>query len=472
MQKNWIGRSEGLRFNFALKGAPKLREARSVFHAARYAVRRELRGALARSSVERSNWRSTIRSSPNLSPNAGASAPPKKPSRRRRSWATTPASRPQHPFDPKWELPVYVANFVLMAYGTGAFSAAPRTISAISISRANTNCRLCPSSSPRARTRKRSRSATRPISVPAGSPIRASWMGWMWKRPRAEVAKRLEAQAKAQRTVNYRLRDWLVSRQRYWGCPIPIIHCASCGMVPVPPSDLPVKLPDDVRFDQPGNPLDHHPTWKNVDLSQMRRALRGAKPTRSTRSWIRRGISRASATPKRPRRSMRKAANYWLPVDQYIGGIEHAILHLLYSRFFTRAMHKADYLNMDEPFAGLFTQGMVCHETYQDEQRPLARARRGRETRRQRLSTWHRVRKWSIRPSEKMSKSKKNVVRAGSDHRCLRRRYDPLVHALRHAARARHRMDARRRRRLLALRAAHPSPGHGNGNAARRLERP
>ena len=169
----------------------------------------------------------------------------------------------------------------------------------------------------------------------------------------------------AQRQVNFRLRDWGISRQRYWGCPIPIIHCDACGVVPVPAADLPVKLPDDVTFDRPGNPLDRHPTWKNVACPQCGKARRGARPTPWTPSSTRPGISRASPIRgSRPRRPTRTVVDRWLPVDQYIGGIEHAILHLLYSRFFTRAMKATGHVGLDEPFAGLFTQGMVVHETY------------------------------------------------------------------------------------------------------------
>ena len=165
---------------------------------------------------------------------------------------------------------------------------------------------------------------------------------------------------------NYRLRDWGISRQRYWGCPIPIIHCDACGVVPVPEKDLPVTLPDDVTFDKPGNPLDRHPTWKHVACPQCGEPARRETDTmdtfvdsswyfaRFTDPWI------DDAPTDRTQSSID-----WLPVDQYIGGIEHAILHLLYSRFFTRAMKATGHAGLDEPFAGLFTQGMVVHETYQ-----------------------------------------------------------------------------------------------------------
>ena len=163
--------------------------------------------------------------------------------------------------------------------------------------------------------------------------------------------------------MNWRLRDWGVSRQRYWGCPIPVIHCDACGVVPVPDDQLPLRLPEDVTFDRPGNPLDHHPTWKHVPCPSCGAAARRETDTFDTfvdSSWyFARFCSPQAAVPVD-----RAAVDGWLPVDQYIGGIEHAILHLLYSRFFTRAMRATGHVAVDEPFAGLFTQGMVTHESY------------------------------------------------------------------------------------------------------------
>jgi leucyl-tRNA synthetase len=177
------------------------------------------------------------------------------------------------------------------------------------------------------------------------------------------IITELETRGIGTGVVNWRLRDWGVSRQRYWGCPIPVIHCDVCGIVPVPSDQLPVRLPDDVTFDKPGNPLDYHPTWKHVACPRC-----GAAAQRETdtfdcfvdSSWYYARFCNPHAdTPL-----VRAAVDHWMPVDQYIGGIEHAILHLLYSRFITRAMKATGYIGLEEPFAGLFTQGMVTHESY------------------------------------------------------------------------------------------------------------
>jgi leucyl-tRNA synthetase len=208
--------------------------------------------------------------------------------------------------------------------------------------------------------------------------------------------------------TNYRLRDWGISRQRYWGCPIPIIHCETCG--PVPATDLPVKLPEDVTFDRPGNPLDHHPTWKHVACPNCGAAAVRETDTFDTfidSSWyFARFTAPRAATP-----TNRAAADHWLPVDQYVGGIEHAILHLLYARFFTRAMAKTGHVSLKEPFAGLFTQGMVTHESYKDSDGNWLYP--DEVTRHEDGSATHNGRPVTIGRIEKMSKSKRNTVDPG-----------------------------------------------------------
>ncbi len=233
-----------------------------------------------------------------------------------------------------------------------------------------------------------------------------------------EVAKRLESTNSAATgrwpsgTCSYRLRDWGISRQRYWGCPIPVIHCETCGAVPVPEKDLPVTLPEDVTFDRPGNPLDRHPTWKHVPCPRCGKPARRETDTMDTfvdSSWY--FLRFTAPDAKTPTEA--NAERYWMPVDQYIGGVEHAILHLLYSRFFTRAMKATGHAHIDEPFNGLFTQGMVVHETYRKKDGTFAEPAEVRievsgDTRRAFLiSTGDEV---EIGDIEKMSKSKRNTV--------------------------------------------------------------
>jgi leucyl-tRNA synthetase len=233
-----------------------------------------------------------------------------------------------------------------------------------------------------------------------------------------EVARRLEKESAGnrpvgQRQVNFRLRDWGISRQRYWGCPIPVIHCAACGVVPVPEKELPVTLPEDVTFDRPGNPLDHHPTWKNVACPQCGGTARRETDTMDTfvdSSWYFERFTDPWITTAPTERPMVDA---WMPVDQYIGGVEHAILHLLYSRFFPRAMKATGHVGLDEPFAGLFTQGMVVHETYRTKSGEWAAPAEvkiegdGNARHATLLASGEEV---AIGAIEKMSKSKRNTV--------------------------------------------------------------
>ncbi|MCX8293157.1 leucine--tRNA ligase [Phyllobacterium sp. 0TCS1.6A] len=321
-----------------------------------------------------------------------------------------------HPLDDSWSLPVYVANFVLMEYGTGAIFGCPSGDQRDLDFANKYGLPVVPVVMP-----KEADAATFHITdtayVDDGVMINSRFLDGMMPAEAFEaVAERLEKQSidgrpQGERKVNFRLRDWGISRQRYWGCPIPMIHCDDCGVVPVPKADLPVKLPDDVEFDRPGNPLDRHPTWRNVPCPNCGKPARRETDTMDTfvdSSWY---FARFTAPwendPTDPR-----AANHWLPVDQYIGGIEHAILHLLYSRFFTRAMKIAGHLDVSEPFKGLFTQGMVVHETYRHDGAWVTPA----EVRLEEIDGKRRAVLISsgdeveIGAIEKMSKSKKNVV--------------------------------------------------------------
>jgi leucyl-tRNA synthetase len=321
-----------------------------------------------------------------------------------------------HPFDPAWKLPVYVANFVLMDYGTGALFGCPahdqRDFEFAHKYKLGVTTVVAPSGA-------KNFVVTDAPFEGDGIMINSRFLdGMTTTEAKEEVARRLEKASAgnrpvAQRQINYRLRDWGVSRQRYWGCPIPIIHCGACGVVPVPAADLPVLLPDDVEFDRPGNPLDRHPTWKHVACPTCGKPARRETDTMDTfvdSSWY---FARFTDPWITTAPTDRAAVDAWLPVGQYIGGIEHAVLHLLYSRFFTRAMNATGHAGLDEPFAGLFTQGMVVHETYRApdgnyvEPADVRLVAEG-ETRRAVLaSTGAPI---EIGPVEKMSKSKRNTV--------------------------------------------------------------
>jgi leucyl-tRNA synthetase len=275
-----------------------------------------------------------------------------------------------HPFDPNWKLPVYVANFVLMEYGTGAIFGCPahdqRDLDFVNKYRLGNTPVVCPEGQD-----PKTFVITDTAYDGDGRMINSRFLdGMTIEQAKEEVAKRLENELRGnepigERQVNFRLRDWGISRQRYWGCPIPVIHCPKCDVVPVPDKDLPVTLPEDVTFDKPGNALDHHPTWKHVNCPQC-----GARAVRETdtmdtfvdSSWY---FARFTDPWNEKAPTTLPVVDRLMPVDQYIGGVEHAILHLLYSRFFTRAMKATGHIGMKEPFAGMFTQGMVVHETYQ-----------------------------------------------------------------------------------------------------------
>ncbi|TNM60582.1 leucine--tRNA ligase [Aliirhizobium smilacinae] len=423
MQKNWIGRSEGmaLRWEIVSSTAPAgetevtvyTTRPDTLFGASFLAIAADhplAKAAAAKNPAIESFADECRRQGTSL---AALETAEKK--------GIDTGVRVRHPLDPALELPVYVANFVLMEYGTGAIFG-------------------CPSGDQRDLDFARKYGLpVIPVVMPADGDAATFEVGetaytddgiminsrFLDGKPTGEafgiVADKLSEQMLAgtpqgERKVNFRLRDWGISRQRYWGCPIPVIHCEVCGVVPVPKKDLPVKLPDDVTFDLPGNPLDRHPTWRHVSCPQCGHDARRETDTMDTfvdSSWY---FTRFTA-PWQSEPTDPAVANHWLPVDQYIGGIEHAILHLLYSRFFTRAMRETGHVSVKEPFKGLFTQGMVVHETYRlgesgqngewvapadisieeiDGKRTATLLRSGEEV--------------TIGSIEKMSKSKKNVV--------------------------------------------------------------
>ena len=321
--------------------------------------------------------------------------------------------RVKHPVIEDAELPVFIANFIVMEYGTGAIFGCPahdqRDLEfARSYGLPVIPVVLPPGADPATFTIGEEAYTGDGILFNSGFLDGLSIVDAKEAMARRLTAKTVGGEPQGERRTEFRLRDWGISRQRYWGCPIPMIHCGACGIVPVPEKDLPVKLPEDVIFGGSGNPLDHHPSWKHVACPQCGRPATRETDTMDTfvdSSWyFARFCSPHAEVP-----TDSNAVGYWLPVDQYIGGVEHAILHLLYARFFTRAMHKTGHLPIDEPFKGLFTQGMVTHETYKDSHGKWVMPKdvTVRDGKPVHAETGEAI---AVGHIESMSKSKKNVV--------------------------------------------------------------
>jgi len=414
MQRNWIGRSEGLKFSFALEDdAGNALADRLTVYTTRHDT---IFGAtFCAVSPDHALTRKIAVQQPEIERFRKACAAlgtSEEAVEKAEKTGIALGIYARHPFRADVRLPVYAANFVLMQYGEGAIFGCPAHDERDLEYARKYGLPVIPVIAPRNAEPESVSIGHNPFLDTEGDDtvmINSDFLNGMnVEEAKEEVAARLESLGVGARTVNYRLRDWGVSRQRYWGCPIPIIHCPECGIVPVPKRDLPVTLPEDVAFDRPGNPIDRHPTWKHVDCPACKGAAVRETDTFDTfmdSSWyFARFCSPQANVPVD-----RAAAAYWMPVDQYIGGIEHAILHLLYSRFFCRAMSRTGHLDCDEPFSSLFTQGMVIHETY--------RAKSGdwvepAEVDKRDNGCFHRKsgEALTLGPPEKMSKSRKNVV--------------------------------------------------------------
>ncbi len=362
MQENWIGRSRGLQFCFRLSTNPPggicdidvfTTRPDTIFGASFVAIApgHPLAEALAEQRPDVAEFIARAR--------AGGTSAAEIETAEKLGFDT--GLEAVHPFDSSWRLPVWIANFVLMDYGTGALYGVPGhderdfefarkydlpILRVVAASAAG---------------------ASEPVTEAETDPgiaVNSRFLdGLTSEEAKAEVIRRAESAGWGKGKTQYRLRDWGVSRQRYWGTPIPVIHCDSCGPVGVPREQLPVVLPEDVNFDIPGNPLDRHPSWGKVDCPSCGSPARRETDTLDTfvdSSWY--FIRFASQPDNRPFDPAE--AEKWLPVGQYIGGVEHAILHLLYARFWTRALERMGKISVKEPFQGLFTQGMVTHETY------------------------------------------------------------------------------------------------------------
>jgi leucyl-tRNA synthetase len=413
-QRNWIGKSVGASMNFALEGAklPKklatleifTTRPDTIFGASFMAISAEhpLAAHLAKKSEELAAFIEECR---RIGTSEEALAKAEK-----KGFDTGIVA--VHPFKEDVKLPVYVANFIVMGYGTGAIFGCPAHDQRDLDFARKYGRPVIPVVLPPGADANTFEVGTEAY-VGDGTMINSEFLdGLGIEAAKDKIAGLLEERGIGARKVNYRLRDWLISRQRYWGCPIPVIHCEKDGIVPVPLDQLPVQLPEDVTFDKPGNPLDHHPTWKHVTCPKCGQPAVRETDTMDTfvdSSWYQfRYTAPKAATP-----TDKKAVKHWAPVDQYIGGKEHAVLHLLYARFFTRGMKATGHVAIDEPFASVFTQGIVVHETYRSENgdwlMPSEIRIEGEGSARTAtsLATGGPVTIGSI---EKMSKSRKNVV--------------------------------------------------------------
>ncbi|MFD0858997.1 leucine--tRNA ligase [Roseovarius aquimarinus] len=411
MQENWIGKSRGLQFAFGLNSGPEGFDRVEVYTtrpdtlmgASFVAISPDhpLAKRLEQGDADLAAFSAECRK--------GGTTEEALEKAEKRGYDTGLTVR--HPFDTAWELPVYVANFVLMDYGTGAVFGCPAHDQRDFDFAVKYGLPIIPTYLPEEGASEDLAEAFVPPKTQRVFYNRG-FAGEAHQTAHEAIEAAIafcEANGAGQGVTKFRLRDWGLSRQRYWGCPIPVVHCDTCGVVPEKKENLPIRLPDDVTFDVPGNPLDRHPTWRDAPCPKCGAAARRETDTMDTfvdSSWY---FARFTA-PRAETPTDLAAADYWMNVDQYIGGIEHAILHLLYSRFFARAMQITGHLpeKAIEPFNALFTQGMVTHEIYQ------TRDAKGRavyhlpeDVRDGKLADGTPV---EVIPSAKMSKSKKNVV--------------------------------------------------------------
>ena len=411
MQENWIGKSRGLQFAFGLNDGPENFDRIEVYTtrpdtllgASFVAVSPDhpLAKHLEKDNADLAAFSAECR--------RGGTTEEALEKAEKRGFDTGLTVR--HPFDTSWELPVYVANFVLMEYGTGAIFGCPAHDQRDFDFATKYGLPIIPAFLP---AEDSDPELTEAYVPPKTEPVHyvSNFAGDTWQTGADAIDATIdfcEANGVGQGVTKFRLRDWGLSRQRYWGCPIPVVHCDACGVVPEKKENLPIRLPDDVTFDIPGNPLDRHPTWRHTSCPTCGADARRETDTMDTfvdSSWY---YVRFTA-PRADTPTDLAAAEYWMNVDQYIGGVEHAILHLLYSRFFARAMKMTGHLPSSavEPFNALFTQGMVTHEIYQTKDakgRPAYHL--PEDVTDGRLADGTEV---EIVPSAKMSKSKKNVV--------------------------------------------------------------
>ncbi|MGC1502958.1 MAG: leucine--tRNA ligase [Sulfitobacter sp.] len=416
MQANWIGKSRGLQFAFSTVDAPEGHDRIEV-----YTTRPDtlLGASFVGISPDHPLAKLLEKDNPDLAAfcaecRKGGTTEEAIETAEKLGFDTGITVR--HPFDTAHELPVYIANFILMDYGTGAIFGCPahdqRDFEFATKYELPIISTYLPSDD--------SAEELSEAFVPAKTDkvfYNRGFAGEQWQTGNEAIDAAIafcEENGVGQGVTKFRLRDWGLSRQRYWGCPIPVVHCDACGVVPEKKENLPIELPYDVSFDTPGNPLDRHPTWRDCACPACGKPAKRETDTMDTfvdSSWY---FARFTAPDAKTPTNM-EDAKYWMNVDQYIGGIEHAILHLLYSRFFARAMQITGHLpeSAIEPFDALFTQGMVTHAIYQtpkQDGRPTYHYPEAVDLRDGKAYLKQDGSEVEIIPSAKMSKSKNNVV--------------------------------------------------------------
>lgn len=358
MQENWIGKSQGCRFTFDIEGSNEKLDVYTTrpdtLYGASFAAMAADHPLAQKLCAGKAGYEEFVKQCQAMGTSEAAIEQAEK-------IGFDTGARVKHPFVEGETLPLYLANFILMDYGTGAIFGCPAHDQRDFDFATKYGLKITQVVAPADGS-----SVDLPY-VDDGVMVNSDFMnGMSIADAKAAAIQKMEALKRGEGITQYRLRDWGISRQRYWGCPIPIIYCEVCGTVPVPENQLPVELPYDATFDKPGNPLFHHPTWKHVKCPTCGKDAQRETDTFDTffeSSWY---FARY-ADPKNDGIGFAKdKAAYWLPVDQYIGGVEHAVLHLLYSRFFTRALSECGYMDTPEPFAGLYTQGMINHMTFKD----------------------------------------------------------------------------------------------------------
>ena len=365
MQENWIGKSTGLQMYFDLVDRDETVEVfttrpDTIFGAAFIALAPD-HPLAEKLAAGKPGWDDFLKKCESIGTSEEAIAQAEK-------LGFDTGAVAKHPFRDDVNLPVYVANFILMDYGTGAIFGVPAHDQRDLDFANKYDLPIRPVVIPEGENPDQFK-ITKDAYTDDGTLQNSDFLnGISVAAAKKEVISRMEEMGKGAAKIQYRLRDWGVSRQRYWGCPIPFVYRESDGAcIPVPDDQLPVELPKDVSFDKPGNPLDHHPTWKYTTCPETGEPAIRETDTFDTffeSSWY----QFRYCDPRNDNLPFdREKANYWAPVDQYIGGVEHAVLHLLYARFFTRALKQCGYLDVEEPFKGLYTQGMVTHRTFQDE---------------------------------------------------------------------------------------------------------